>query len=286
MRWLVILHNESDDDFMNLFRVLSQLGLLCGLLMLGACGSGDGANNATDPTTPTPPTTAATVLSGAYQGTAAASSGMQEFVSAITPAGKFYAMYFWSSIPDIYGGSVTLGVNGNATVSALRAFQNGAMAGPYSATVTGASSTSYVLSPVGVSVRTPSSVTAAALSTTSDLSASAWIGTWSDSSLVGALANQSLAFDGTGVLNNFNFYSSCRSASTTLSVQPITGASLYSVTLNIPQITGCDRTETSAVVMTGVAFVYPLTTVPGKTQRLDMVMVDSTGSGITFRGER
>lgn len=271
---------------MNFFRVLSQLGLLCSLLMLGACGNGGGADNTTDPTTPTPPTTTATILSGAYQGTATASSGVKEFVSAITPAGKFYAMYFWSSIPDIYEGSVTLGVNGNATVSALRAFQNGANAGPYTATVTGASSTSYAISPVGFSVRTPSSVSAAALVTTSDLSASAWTGTWSDSSLVGALANQSLAFDGTGVLNNFNFYSSCRSASTSLSVQPISGASLYNVTLNIPQITGCDRTETSAVVMTGVAFVYPLTTVPGKTQRLDMVMVDSTGSGITFRGER
>jgi hypothetical protein len=284
--WLVILHNESDGVVMNFFRVLSQLGLLCSLLMLGACGNGGGADNTTDPTTPTPPTTTATILSGAYQGTATASSGVKEFVSAITPAGKFYAMYFWSSIPDIYEGSVTLGVNGNATVSALRAFQNGANAGPYTATVTGASSTSYAISPVGFSVRTPSSVSAAALSTTSDLSASAWTGTWSDSSLVGALANQSLAFDGTGVLNNFNFYSSCRSASTSLSVQPISGASLYNVTLNIPQITGCDRTETSAVVMTGVAFVYPLTTVPGKTQRLDMVMVDSTGSGITFRGER
>ena len=146
---------------MNLFRVLSQLGLLCSLLMLGTCGSGDGANNTTDPTTdPTPTlTTTTTVLSGAYQGTATASSGTQEFVSAITPAGKFYAMYFWSSIPDIYEGSVTLGVDGNATVSALRAFQNGANAGPYTATVTGASSTIYALSPVGFSVRTPSSVT-------------------------------------------------------------------------------------------------------------------------------
>ena len=286
MRWLVILHNESDDDFMNFFRVLSQLGLLCSLLMLGACGNGDGADNPTDPTTPTPPNTTATVLSGAYQGTAVASSGTQEFVSAITPAGKFYAMYFWSAIPDIYAGTATLGVNGNATVSALRAFQNGAIAGTHTATVTGASSTSYVLNPVGFSVRTPSSASAAALSTTSDLSASAWTGTWSDSALVGALANQSLTFDSTGLLSNFNFYSSCRSANTTLSVLPITGGSLYSVTLNIPQITGCDRTETSAVEMTGVAFVYPLTTVPGKSQRLDMVMVDSTGSGITFRGER
>ena len=280
---------------MNFFRVLSQLvlvGLLGSLLMLGACGNGVGADNTTDPTnpttptTPTPPTTTATVLSGAYQGTATASSGTQEFVSAITPAGKFYAMYFWSSIPDIYAGSVTLGVNGNATVSALRAFQNGANAGPYTATVTGASSTSYVLSPVGGGDRTPSSVSATALSTTSDLSASAWTGTWSDSALVGALANQSLAFDSTGVLTNFNFFTSCSATGTTLSVQPISGASLYNVTLNIPQITGCVRTETSAVEMTGVAFVYPLTTVPGKTQRLDMVMVDSTGSGITFRGER
>ena len=273
---------------MKFFPVLSQLGqlgLLCSLLMLGACGNGVGADNTTDPTTPT---TTATVLSGVYQGTASASAGPQEFVSAITPAGKFYAMYFWSSIPDIYAGTVTLGVNGNATVSALRAFQNGANAGPYTATVTEASSTSYVLSPVGFSVRTPNSVSAAALSTTSDLSASPWTGTWSDSALVGALGNQSLTFDSTGLLSNFNFYSSCKSAytTTTLSVQPITGASLYNVTLNIPQITGCVRTETSAVEMTGVAFIYPLTTVPGKTQRLDMVMVDSTGSGITFRGER
>ena len=271
---------------MKFFPVLSQLGqlgLLCSLLMLGACGNGVGADNTTDPT---PSTTTATVLSGVYQGTASASAGPQEFVSAITPAGKFYAMYFWSSIPDIYAGTVTLGVNGNATVSALRAFQNGANAGPYTATVTEASSTSYVLSPVGFSVRTPNSVSAAALSTTSDLSASPWTGTWSDSSLVGALANQSLTFDSTGLLSNFNFYSSCRSANTTLSVLPITGGSLYSVTLNIPQITGCDRTETLAVEMTGVAFIYPLTTVSGKTQRLDMVMVDSTGSGITFRGER
>jgi hypothetical protein len=279
----VLLHNENDGDVMNFFRVLSQLGLLCSLLMLGACGNGVGADNTTDPT---PPTTTATILSGAYQGTATASSGEKEFVSAITPAGKFYAMYFWSSIPDIYAGTVTLGVNGNATVSTLRAFQNGANAGPYTATVTGASSTAYVLNPVGFSVRTPSSFSATALVTTSDLSASAWTGTWSDSSLVGALANQSLAFNSTGQLSNFNFFSSCSSASTTLSVQPISGVSLYNVTLNIPQITGCFRTETSAVEMTGVAFIYPITTAPGKTQRLDMVMVDSTGSGITFRGER
>jgi hypothetical protein len=287
VRWLVILHNESDDDFMNFFRVLSQLGLLCSLLMLGACGSGDGADNTTDPTTnPTPtPTTTTTVLSGAYQGTATTTYGTQDFVSAITPDGSFYALYFLSTIPDIYSGTVTRGVNGNATIPTLRMYPN--ITSPtvvnQTASVAGASSAGYVLTPLtGSSDRTPSSFTATALASTSDLNSGAWTGTWSDSAL-GTMSTSALTLGSSVTLNISNFFTLCTTIAPTLSIESIASAPLFGATLTIPSNTACARTNTT---LTGVAFVYPLTTVPGKTQRLDMVMVDSTGSGITFRGER
>ena len=271
---------------MNFFRVLSQLGLLCSLLMLGACGNGGGADNTTDPTTdPTTPTPTATILSGAYQGTATTTYGTQEFVSAITPDGSFYALYFLSTIPDIYSGTVTRGVNGNATVPTLRMYPNTTSPTVVNQTagVAGASSAGYVLTPLtGSSDRTPSSFTATAMTSTSDLNSGAWIGTWSDSAL-GTMSTSALTLGSSVTLNSSNFFTLCTTVAPTLSIESIATAPLFAATLTIPSNTACARGNTT---LTGVAFVYPLTTVPGKTQRLDMVMVDSTGSGITFRGER
>jgi hypothetical protein len=270
---------------MNFFRVLSQLGLLCSLLMLGACGNGGGADNTTDPTTdPTTPTPTATILSGAYQGTATTTYGTQEFVSAITPDGSFYALYFLSTIPDIYSGTVTRGVNGNATVPTLRMYPNTTSPTVVNQTagVAGASSAGYVLTPLtGSSDRTPSSFTATAMTSTSDLNSGAWIGTWSDSAL-GTMSTSALTLGSSVTLNSSNFFTLCTTVAPTLSIESIATAPLFAATLTIPSNTACARGNTT---LTGVAFVYPIPTVPGKT-RLDMVMVDSTGSGITFRGER
>jgi hypothetical protein len=60
----------------------------------------------------------------------------------------------------------------------------------------------------------------------------------------------------------------------------------FSVTVDIPSQTGCPRTPgAEAAALSGVAFVIPSLTV-GKTKRLMLIVVDSTGSGFSFIGDQ
>ena len=60
----------------------------------------------------------------------------------------------------------------------------------------------------------------------------------------------------------------------------------FSVTVDISAQTGCPRTPgAEAAALSGVAFVIPSLTV-GKTKRLMLMVVDSTGSGFSFIGDQ
>ena len=65
---------------------------------------------------------------------------------------------------------------------------------------------------------------------------------------------------------------------------------MFKVTLHIPikSVGGiCARTkdQINGVNLNGVAVIYK-SPLAGSTSRLDLIVVDSTGSGISFRGDR
>jgi hypothetical protein len=62
----------------------------------------------------------------------------------------------------------------------------------------------------------------------------------------------------------------------------IPDANIFKVTLAIPNSLNCTR---SGDTLGGVAVIYK-SPLAGKTERLDLVAVDATGSGISFRGDR
>ncbi len=123
---------------------------------------------------------------------------------------------------------------------------------------------------------------APALATSVNLSGT-WTGTWVD------------GLNDSGVVTTFiseeplswNFFD-CLG---TLSLTPETYTQLggtekfFQARLTIPMRTGCVRTATALVELSGVGFIHA-SPVVGKEWRLDLMLVDGTGSGISFRGDR
>ncbi len=265
------------------------------LLSLGfllSCGDGDGGPGPELVVPPSP-----TVLQGAYQ----ASHLGNDFVSFVTPDNKLYALYFLATrlnvvtLPEIFSGPITPGQDGAAEIPPpfLKVFANKA---PYlqsgSGTFSSASSLSYQLQLIGLSTADGQTPTfgASALATSADLSGT-WTGTWADSKTNSTLTQSAITF-GTAVQPTaWDFFSYCQTGST-LALMPATYTQLggagsvqtfFQARLTIPQITLCVRTEKASVELSGVAFVHA--PVAGK-RRLYLVLVDGSGSGISFRGDQ
>jgi len=254
--------------------------LSLGLLL--SCGGGGGPGS--ELVSPSP-----TVLQGAYQ----ASSGGNDFVSFVTPDNKLYALYFLATDPmqpAIFSGPITLGQDGAAEIPSLTMFTTSTpQLSSGSGTFSIASSQSYRFAgPSTVNGQPLPTFDASALPTSADLSGT-WTGTWADSNNIltssvitfGTAAEQPTAWD---------FFSSCQAGST-LALRLETYTQLggtekfFQARLTIPQITGCVRTATASVELSGVGFIHA-SPVVGKQWRLDLVLVDRLGSGISFRGDQ
>lgn len=260
---------------------------------LTVCGCGGGAapetvaGSKSNPETPVIPPP--TVLAGAYTGTLYDKSFVSFVTASASPQINWYALYFFDTgsaaiIPVIYTGSAALGSSGVATVAAVREFGASAAVSTGSASITAASVQAYALSMSNLSApnnqamapNTSAVVTSASISGT-------WSGVWSDNINTSINSSASVQFDA-ALAATVNFGSCSRTirlASATASASPY-----FAVTAEVPVQTGCPRTpRASAASLSGVAFVYP-SPLAGKTRRLELVVVDITGSGFSFRGDQ
>ncbi len=265
---------------------------------LASCG-GTVAGGAAPDDTVKPPAARPTVLQGVY----GATFDGKEFVSAVTPELNWYALYFERlahTNPDIFSGLLSPGNEGLATITDLRAFQiaksavplngtasiNAATLQNYSVNITGITSAQGNSLSFLAAALSPNSYTLAKAALYADVQgAPAWQGTWYD----GDTSNtSSLQFTSNGTVSSVATLNYCDLSSLVLT--PMPGANMFKVSLNV-SVKGsggiCLRTKDrlAGIDFGGVAFVYK-SPLPDKSWRLDLIAVDSTGSGISFRGER
>jgi len=266
---------------------------LGGLLSCG--GGGGGGQDSTAGLGPAVPLVDATVLQGAYQ----ARPGEKDFVSFVTPDNTWYALYFLATdptavvLPAIFSGLITPGQDGAADIPDLRIFTNATpQLSSSSGTFSAASSQSYeFVGPSTVNGQPLPTVVASALATSADLSGT-WTGTWADSKTNSTRTDGFMTFGTAAQPTAWNFFSSCPGS--TLSLTPAlytqsgtgSGQTFFQATLVIPPHTFCVRSASKVdpVELTGVAFIHA-SPVAGK-RRLDLVLVEDNGSGISFRGEQ
>ena len=268
---------------------------LAACVTVSGCGGGAGpetvsgskSNSEAPATSPAAPT--ATLLVGAYTGTLYDKSFVSFVTASASPQINWYALYFFGTgsadtIPVIYSGSAALGTSGAATVAAVREFGSAAAVRTGSASITAASGQGYQLSMSNLSAPNNQAMAPNTLAVVTSASISGtWSGVWSDNINTAINAAASVQFD-TELATSVTF-GNCRRtlrlASATASAVPY-----FAVTAEVPVQTGCPRTPgASAASLSGVAFVYPSPLV-GKTRRLELVVVDGTGSGFSFRGDQ
>ena len=237
----------------------------------------------------TPEVPPATVLAGAYTGTLYDKSFVSFVTASASPQINWYALYYFDTgsaaiIPVIYSGSAALGSSGAATVAVVREFGSSAAVRTGSASITAASVQAYQLSMSNLSAPNNQAMAPNTSAVVTDASISGtWSGVWSDNINAASNAAASVQFDAAlAATVNFGGCSrTIRLASATASASPY-----FAVTAEVPVQTGCPRTPGALVAsLSGVAFVYP-SPLAGKTRRLELVVVDSTGSGFSFRGDQ
>jgi hypothetical protein len=282
-----------EGNFMNnrLINTCISLALLIGL---AGCGAGGGGG--TTPVVPTEPVVpTSTLIKGLYSGTL----GSKEVISVVTPGFEFFALHFnTANNPDIYSGKLSFGLNGAASTTGdgLRAnvsgllrsgtasFTNGSL-DAYSASLNLASQLALeftLTAPV-------SGIYQVSLQPILSELQGRWQGIWSDGGATTGTESAPFSIDISNVggvtLPVNSLVNSCQYIA---SISPQAGVNIFSVVLTIPALTGCVRTieKPSGVILNGVAVVYK-SPVAGKTSRLDLVVIDeTTGSGISFRGDR
>jgi len=238
-------------------------------------------------------------LSGAYQGTLNSS----DFISFLTPAPDLglYGLYYLqtngnvSIYPDIYRGSLSNVTSNSASIANLSAFQfgthlvNGSLThlSTGTAEISGSSPSNYQFVLTGITLsngQSNPSFSATALTTYAALPGS-WTGTLTDNDA--GSAGVSLVFDSAGVMSNSVSFANCPLAMT-LTPASTSTKPYYTARLEIAKTTGCRRSELNnnqATVLTGIGFIHDAQ-VSGRSKRLEIVLTDATGSGISFRGDQ
>ncbi len=233
-------------------------------------------------------------IAGAYQGVAAGSSS--EFVSFVTPDLHLYLLYALQVsdphvYPIIYTGLAQAPVTTTATIAAIKSFQypNNLRSG--SATATGNSASAHTLALANLPIPTLTTspqFTATAMATTANAQGT-WTGTWADGLDGSIRTNTNLTMVGTAP-NPFTVqtgFGNCNSIALTLTPATDASAAPYFVArADIAAATGCLRNPAPSytpTTLTGIAFIHAPS---AGVKRLEIILTDSTGSGITFRGDQ
>jgi len=239
-----------------------------------------------------------TVLTGAY-GPAQTNSG-GDFVSfawvdrqvPATPVGLWMALYMppltdpTSFPPVLYLGRVTLQTQGAASVDMtwfykINQLRNG------SAAITAASADGYKMSLQGVnSTGSPSALQfdATTLATSSNIDLD-WTGTWADAGPGGSIkTNASLSIRSGSANTDFG---NCNVALSLVKDGVDKPYFLTTATLRSAANKVCERSPSanSSVTLSGVAFIHDSVVGSASVKRLEIMLTDPSGSGVTFRGE-
>ncbi|MDH4478977.1 MAG: hypothetical protein QE283_03775 [Rhodoferax sp.] len=239
--------------------------------------------------------TASFTMSGAYSGTAAGNAS--EFVSFITPDQRLYALFALQIgdkekldvYPIIYTGSVNTTGNTSATVASLNSFQNQDNLRQGTAAISGTSATAHTLSLSNLYIPTlnanPQFNVLAAGATAN--AQGTWTGTWADG-LNGAIArsvNLTLAGTFPGPYTAQTGFGSCTDMALTITrATDATTALYFSAQVDIHPAINCRWSLTTTKTLTGIGFIHDSPVTPKK--RLELILTDTSGSGISFRGDQ
>lgn len=257
---------------------------------LAACGGGGGGG------TPPPVNSGGvspepTVMQGIYSG----KIGDDDFVSLVVPATdlakvKWYGLTFRALQTDIYSGELTLGLDGVATASNLMAYLGNVLIA-LNGGITGASLNAY-----SGSLTIPPSVTPVVFTSAAkkppifDAAQSAvlidldgdWRGDWIDG--LGSSRGLLIRFSpstGKRILSSPSGFLGC-TLSGESSAAPTSSGNFFAVTLKFEHQSGqiCARIGQT---LSGVAAVYKPTP---STSRLEVIALEPSGRGISFRADR
>lgn len=272
---------------MKTLKIVNSFFCCVALAGLAACGGG-GAPTLVNSggVSPEP-----TVMQGVYSG----KIGNDDFVSLVVPTAdlakvKWYGLTFRPLQTDIYAGELTLGAGGVATSSNLMAYLGNVLTS-LNGGITEASLNAY-----SGSLTIPPSVTPVVFNTVAkkppvfDASQPAalidldgdWRGDWIDGldSSRGLLIRFSPS-TGKRILSSPSGFLGC-TLSGESSVTPTSSGNFFAVTLKFEHQSGqiCGRIGQT---LSGVAAVYKPTP---STSRLEVIALDSSGRGISFRADR
>lgn len=264
--------------------------LACAVALLTACG---GQGSATSPTnSPGTLTTGSpsSTLAGGYQGTVLYSGYDSEFVSFLTPSLDWYALYYLQMptvhpiYPIILKGHLNSITSDSATINSpgLTVFQySEPQLSSGGARITNASAQAYKLDLNGIKLPTSVdlSVQATTMTTYTTL-AGPWEGTLTDNFVGYADLPLTFSSSGSGTFtSNKTSYANCP-VEFTLTPESQTSRPYFSAVVSIAANTGCSRTPGT---MSGIGFIHAPS---AGTKRLELILTDGTGSGLSFRGDQ
>jgi hypothetical protein len=255
------------------------------VLALGTTLSACGGLSSDSPASDGQPlaTVPAAVLARAATGTLYDKSFVSFMTTDSSPAVNWYAAYYFNTtsediIPIVYSGSVTSNAGLIREFGSARAIRSASV----SSSETSAGIFQVAISGVKTPDDRPIALSSSAAATSADTSGS-WLGAWTDNLNTAISKPATLRFD-PGLAATVTF-GGCERQMRLVSAGAV-NSPYFSVTVDIPSQTGCPRTPgAEAAALSGVAFVIPSLTV-GKTKRLMLIVVDSTGSGFSFIGDQ
>ena len=231
-------------------------------------------------------------MAGAYQGTLNSS----DFVSFLTPSPElnWVGLYYLQTngnvgiYPDIYRGTLSNITSSSASLAVFTAYQFSDQLSTGSASISGASAANYqiALNGIGLTNHIANPTFNASAITSYAALPGTWTGRLTDNKGASVDA-MNLTFNNAGVMANGVSYANCP-FSMTLTLASVSTNPYYTARLEIPPTTGCRRSELNnyqATVLTGIGFIHD-SPVAGRSKRLEIVVTDPAGSGISFRGDQ
>jgi hypothetical protein len=278
--------------------------LLTGMLLAACGGQGGASTGAPSATSATSAPAAqaqpgasgntATVMAGAY-GLTQTNQGTDfvSFVWALNGVTHWMALYMptpntASYPPVLYRAVLSLQTQGAASV-VLTSFDKQYQLRAGTAAVTAASSDGYQMALKGVDLSDAGGgiqLTAASLTTSSDINRD-WTGTWADAGPGGSIKTSAKLSLQNGTANSG--FGNCTDMRLALTSAPDASAQPYFLAvMTINPTTGCARTPnaSASTTLSGVAFIHNAVVGSTPVKRLELMLTDASGSGVSFRADQ
>jgi hypothetical protein len=218
------------------------------------------------------------------------SSSGHDFWGVLTPSNRWFVLNFKTAYPDIYAGNLTGAGTQNASVDSLT-YQNStntflrgsaSFTAPSAGKLSGSMNliTSPSIQAVTFSATSPSGFNYNLAADLSSINGS-WSGKLTSNTGEFGVFNINIA-EVSGVISHTGNFNSCTWSGPTSKVLPISGVNLFSLKLQLDEVTGCN-TNLKGQALDGVAFVTPGV---GNTRRLIWVATTANGYAVSFQADR